>query len=116
MTITKTKVAATFLGIAFLGAAIPWNANEPQTAEINSIVCGDNILIPNTTEQAERLEEHAAALYDLFDPVQREQLESAIKDFTEGATYEITGETKTESTLPDGSTHEVPCLTYRVLK
>jgi hypothetical protein len=109
----------TYLGLAFVAAssAALYGLSNDNSAEQNSyIACSSNILIPQTLEQAEYLEAHAAEAYARLDPITKEDLEKSVEMFSDGQAYEITGmDGSSTTTRPDGTTTVTPCVSYRLI-
>lgn len=110
-----------YLGIAFIAAssaAIYGLTNDNSDEQTNSFTaCTAPLLIPRTAEQAEYLTNHAAEAYRQLKPITQKDLERAVQILSGGEPYEITGMAKSgTSTLPDGTTKPLPCVTYRLIR
>ncbi len=111
----------TYLAVAFVGAAAASSAvihslsNNGHDNNNEKIACASNLLIPQTIEQADFLENHAAEAYARLDPITQQDLEKAVQMFSDGQPYEITSiENSGTTTLPDGTKTAMPCATYRL--
>ncbi len=110
-----------YLGIAFIAAssaAIYSLTNDNSDELSNSFTaCTAPLLVPRTPEQAEYLAHHAAEAYGKLKPITQKDLEKAVQILSDGEPYQITGIAKSgTSTLPDGTTKPLPCVTYRLIR
>jgi hypothetical protein len=120
----KMNKRNTYLGLAFVATAsisvatsvvIYDTSNNSSDSNNEKIACVGKILVPQTAEQADFLENNAAEAYARLDPITQEDLEKAVQMFSDGQPYEITGMSDSgTSTLPDGTKTITPCVTYRL--
>ncbi len=114
---TMIALAAVF-GVAAAGAiGYEQRANEGQRID----VCVDNLLIPQTLEQADYLNHHAAEAYAALDkkqdPKDSPLLAQSIADYRKaGKTVKVIGfdPNGSMSTLPDGTRRPVGCYILSV--
>jgi len=121
MSFLSRKTAAIALAGVFAavagGVAYEYQANAGTTYN----VCVDNLLIPQTLEQADYLEHHAAEAYAAADkkqdPKDSPLLAQSLADFEkDGKKAKVVGFNPTAgtSTLPDGTTRPMGCYVVSV--
>jgi hypothetical protein len=119
MNVFSGKVAAFTLTAIFGAVAIVGfqsSKDKPYVASEETRVCIDNVLIPETLEQADFLTKHAAAAYEQMDrdqnPRDSLQLAEVVDPYLkQGKTVTVTGldPQGSTSTLPDGTKRPVAC-------
>jgi hypothetical protein len=121
MSFHSRKTAAIALAGVFTAAAVGLVYEHQAHAGQKMLLCVDNLLIPQTVEQAEYLEHHAAEAYAAYDkahdPKNSPLLAPSIAEYEkQGKTVTVTGfDPKAgTATLPDGTKRPMGCYILSV--